>query len=303
MVTNESNQVAHLKTNFKGEFEITGLPYGENYLVHFSAPGYTQVTIRVNTQFAPNDHPSYQFFLYPQLFPIINGLDTNLFVKYPREIINFNTETQLMEFDKEYHKDIVAKYVGYQYRYKKAIELQSKKCKALKKRDALSEKEYLAMQEEGFEIFGGFKDDCSGEVITNAEVEFSNEKGEKIKLSLDKDHQFDSGKIPFGDTWKVEFNAQGYYSRYIIIKTSDMNGNMGLFGFEMEITLLPELEGFDDLFFKKNPIAVAQYDHKTENLLFNLDYNQKMRSAVNSVMDDYWVKAGQLGITCPARKY
>ncbi|MFT5337639.1 MAG: hypothetical protein ACI9YL_001644, partial [Luteibaculaceae bacterium] len=118
MVTNESNQVAHLKTNFKGEFEITGLPYGENYLVHFSAPGYTQVTIRVNTQFAPNDHPSYQFFLYPQLFPIINGLDTNLFVKYPREIINFNTETQLMEFDKEYHKDIVAKYVGYQYRYK-----------------------------------------------------------------------------------------------------------------------------------------------------------------------------------------
>lgn len=302
-VTNESNQIAHLKTNFKGEFEIMGLPYGETYQVHFSAPGYTQVTIRVNTQLAPTNHPSNQLFFYPQLFPNIIGIDTNLFVKYPREIINFNTETQLMDFDREYQKDIVAKYVEYQDRFKKAIELQSKKCKVLKKRDALSEKEYLAMPEEGFQFFGGFKDDCSGEVITNAEVELSNEKGEKMKLSLDKDHQFDSGKIPFGDTWKVEFNAQGYYSRYIIINTSDMNGDMGPFGFEMEITLLPELEGFDDLFFKKNPIAVAQYDYKTENLLFNLDYNQKMKSAVNSVMDDYLAKAGQLGITCPVKKY
>ena len=302
VIIDDKNQRMNLETNLDGEVAIEGLTYGTNYFVEFSAPGYISSRIIVNTQLVPPKFKSSLVTVSPQLYPKLNGLDTSFFVKYPAEMIHFDWESAELDFDGKYRDDLQSKLVGFQHRYQRAVQIQGKKCKALKNVSIPSEKEFLKEIERNddysFQVFGKLEDICSGNKLREGEVVFSNDEGEEIRIGVDRKGQFDSGLIALGYKWKIEFKANGYYSKHLFVDASNVVDGEGGFGFDFELALAPELEGFSNQLFEKTPIGIAYYDSIRDVLEFEDEYIVNLRPKLAAFHKEYLKMAEERGKKC-----
>jgi len=84
--------------------------------------------------------------------------------------------------------------------------------------------------------------------------------------------------------YSIKIMSKGYYPRLISVNTKipDDVSTVPIFVFEFEITLLPETKGVDD-YFTDFPIALIDFNTKTEKFNYNKKYTENIQKELDKV--------------------
>ncbi len=91
--------------------------------------------------------------------------------------------------------------------------------------------------------------------------------------------------------YSLKIVAKGYYPRLISFDTRlpDDVSIVPVFVFEFDIILIPEIKGVDD-YFTDFPIALVEFEPKTQKFNYNKKYTAKIQKELDKVKDQFKVR-------------
>lgn len=94
-------------------------------------------------------------------------------------------------------------------------------------------------------------------------------------------------------SYRLVYGMVGRYSKSVVIEAVGPTKEqwLGGYGLNIDIVLLPELEGFD-MSFGNEPFGYARFNSKTEYFEWDVEYSEAMLERHSSLMDAYKARMG-----------
>ena len=111
---------------------------------------------------------------------------------------------------------------------------------------------------------------------------------DSVKLNSNKEFGFILKK---NKEYSIKIVAKGYYPRLISFNTKmpDDVSTSPLFLFEFDIILIPVVKGVDD-YFTDFPIAIVDWDDKSQKFNYNKKYTATIQKELDKVIDQFKVR-------------
>jgi len=93
--------------------------------------------------------------------------------------------------------------------------------------------------------------------------------------------------------YRLAYTAQGYYPKSVVIAATGPSPEEweGGYGMNIDIVLLPEVEGLD-MSFGGEPFGMARFDRESGNFQWDLAYTEGMKERVAGQMKEYRSRLG-----------
>ncbi len=94
-------------------------------------------------------------------------------------------------------------------------------------------------------------------------------------------------------SYRFAFGMTNYYPKSVVIEAIGPTKEqwVGGYGLNIDINLLPEVEGFD-MSFGNEPYGYARFDPTTENFAWDVEYTQAMIERNAAAMEAYKARVG-----------
>ncbi|MFT3885287.1 MAG: hypothetical protein QM724_07615 [Flavobacteriales bacterium] len=145
----------------------------------------------------------------------------------------------------------------------------------------------LQAQVDNVYIYGTVKDYASAKKLDGITVSvFKN--GAKLAETVTNASGKYEFNLDYGSEYKVVYTKAGIVSKNISIDTRNIpeEERVGGHGMNIEMTLFPELPGMDFSILQQ-PIGKAKFDPGTNEVTWDLQYTQQIRSEVDRLMKEY----------------
>jgi hypothetical protein len=132
--------------------------------------------------------------------------------------------------------------------------------------------------------------------ITSGKVIISNELNEVSTIPVDSMGRWIE-LIPCDHIYRVDFTAEGYATKHVIIdaRSIPLEEQLGGFSMDIDITLFKAIDGVDYTLLEK-PIGVSRYDTYTYSISWDSDQVVRMQDQMKQFMklyDRQWKESGK----------